>query len=400
MALNKKSVTQIVVLVVLLVVAGGAFLMQQEGGLDFITDMIGGSEPAATKTATPGEGTAPAAKPAPLEPVIPVQPVRGDLNGKPFVLERAYIERGVLVLLSGTDSAGVGVSVQLPARQWEVPVGKRIKYLDAKGAGLPLVRVGSAGEGGALTGQQEFRDKYSLVLELGQELDRRVPGRIYLALPGGGKSVISGTFTADVRGFRIVDGKPDLGSDSVDTLQYLALRNLLKDDPDKNVTDIQFRGGRVSDATARIMSGYLEMEYRVGDAAPAIQRLQFSKEKGEWRVAKPLKLNEIDEAHPLGSAPGAKDAPAQVLAYLAAKRLEADLHKKAPKQGIFDTRFDTRVSDKHKIGQCEASYRLESAIEPVKVTYLLRKKSSGWALDRELGKKEHINFDTGKIEKR
>jgi hypothetical protein len=392
MALNKKSVFQIVVLVVLLAVAGGAYMMQQDGGLD----LAGLFESAVT----PAPAPTPPPKPVPADPVIPVLPVQGEMQGKPFTLDRAFIERGALVLMSGSSAGAIGVSVQLPARPWEVPVGKRLKHLEAKGAGLPLVRVGVAGEGGMLSSKEEFRDKYSLVLELGEELDRHLPGRIYLAIPGGAKSVISGTFTAEIRGFRFVDGKPDLGSDSVDTLQYLALHSLLKDDPDKNVTDLQFRGGRVSDVSTKTMNGGLEMEYRVGDAAPVIQRLQFVKEKGEWRIARSLKLNEIDEAHPIGAAPGSKDAPDRVLTHLAAKKLEADLRKKAPKQGIFDTRFDTRINDKLKIGQVEASYRLESAAEVAKLTYLARKKGASWVLDRELGPKEQINFNTGKIEKR
>jgi hypothetical protein len=390
MALNKKSITQIVLLVVLLAVAGGVFMMQQDGGLDLAALFESAEAPAPT----------PPPKPAPADPVIPVLPVQGEMQGKPFTLDRAFIERGALVLMSGSSAGAIGVSVQLPVRPWEVPVGKHLKYLEARGAGLPLVRVGVAGEGGMLASKEEFRDKYSLVLELGQELDRHLPGRIYLAIPGGTKSVISGTFTAEIRGFRFVDGKPDLGSDSVDTLQYLALRSLLKDDPDKNVTDLQFRGGRVSDVSAKTMNGGIEMEYRVGDAAPVIQRLQFVKEKGEWRIARSLKLNEIDEAHPLGAAPGTRDAPDRVLTNLAAKKLEADLRKKAPKQGIFDTRFDTRINDKQKIGQVEASYRLESAAEVTKLTYLARKKGASWAIERELGPKEQINFNTGKIEKR
>lgn len=393
MALNKKSIIQIVVLVVLLAVAGGAFMMQEEGGLD-----LGGLFSFLDE---PAPEPAPPPKPAPAEPVIPVLPVQGEIQGKPFTLDRAFVERGALVLMSGSSAGAIGVSVQLPARPWEVPFGKRLKHLEAKGAGLPLVRVGVAGEGGMLSSKEEFRDKYSLVLELGQELDRHVPGRIYLAIPGGSKSVISGTFTAEIRGFRFVDGKPDLGSDSIDTLQYLALHSLLKDDPDKNVTDLQFRGGRVSDISAKTMNGGLEMEYRVGDTAPVIQRLQFVKEKGEWRIARSLKLNEIEEAHPVaGTTPGNKDAPDRLLTYLAAKKLEGDLRKKAPKQGIFDTRFDTRINDKHKIGQVEASYRLESAADVVKLTYLARKKGAAWTIDRELGPKEQVNFNTGKIEKR
>jgi hypothetical protein len=405
MALNKKSIIQVVVLVVLLAVGGGVFLMQEQGGLDFISGLFGESpapvpaKPKAT-AAKPGEGM-PAAHPAASsEPVIPVQPVRGDLNGKPFVLERAYIEAGKLLLMAGTDANGIGVSVQLPSKPWEVPLGKRFKYLNAASPDAPLVRVSWAGEGTAPAGQQEFRDKYTLVVDLGQEKDRHVPGKFYLSVPGTPKNIVAGTFDAEIRGFRIIDGKPDLTSDSTETLQYLALRDLLKDDPDKNVSEIRFPDASLSDAASgATRTGYLEMVYRVGDAAPATKRMQFVKDKGEWRLAGTLKLNEINEAHPI-VVPTQKDAPAVLFPYLVAKHIEAQVRAKSRKLGIFDTTFATRTNDKFKIGQCEASYRLENAKEPTNVTYILRKGAKGWAIAGELGKKQRINFDTGRIEKR
>jgi hypothetical protein len=331
--------------------------------------------------------------------VIPVQPVRGDLNGKPFVVERAYIEGGRLLLMTGTDANGSGVSVQLPAKPWEVPLGKRFKFINASGPDVPVVRVSWAGDGGAPAGQQEFHDKYTLVVDLGQEEDRHVPGKFYLSVPGTPKNIVAGTFDAEIRGFRIIDGKPDLTADSTDTLQYLALRDLLKDDPDKNVSEIQFPDARLSDAASGgKRTGYLEMVYRVGDGAPVTKRMQFVKDKGEWREAGTLKLNEIEEAHPIVK-PGPKDPPAVLFPYLVAKRIEAQVHAKSRKLGVFDATFATRVSDKHRIGQCEASYRLENAKEPTKVAYLFRKKGAAWVMERTLAKKERINFDTGRIEK-
>ena len=401
MALNKKSIIQVVVLVVLLVVGGGVFLMQQDGGLDFIMGFLEGTPESAPAPAKPSTAAAPAARPAvPSEPVIPVQPVRGDLNGKPFVVERAYIEGGRLLLMAGTDANGIGVSVQLPSKPWEVPLGKRFKYINASGPDAPLVRVSWAGEGDAPAGQQDFRDKYTLVVELGQEKDRHVPGKFYLSVPGAPKNIVAGTFNAETRGFRIVDGKPDLTSDSTETLQYLALRDLLKDDPDKNLSEIHFPDVRLSDAASGAnRTGYLEMVYREADAAPVTQRMQFVKDKGEWRLAGTLKPNEINEAHPLVKVTQ-KDAPEVLFPYLAAKRIESQVHAKSRKLGIFDATFATRASDKFKIGQCEANYRLENAKEPTKTTYLLRKNAKGWAIVGELNKKQRINFDTGRIEKR
>jgi hypothetical protein len=114
-------------------------------------------------------------------------------------------------------------------------------------------------------------------------------------------------------------------------------------------------------------------------------------------VGRTLKLTEIDEAHP-SQVPGAKEAPAKLFPYLAAKRLETELARKSPKKGVFAAEFAVRANDKYKLGQCEVSYQLEGATQPTKIVYLLRLKPAGWALDRELSAKEKVNFDTGKIE--
>jgi hypothetical protein len=49
---------------------------------------------------------------------------------------------------------------------------------------------------------------------------------------------------------------------------------------------------------------------------------------------------------------------------------------------------------------CETRYKLEPAGEAMKTAYLFRHRAGGWALDRELGKNEKVNFDTGSIGKR
>jgi hypothetical protein len=189
--------------------------------------------------------------------------------------------------------------------------------------------------------------------------------------------------------------------DSVDTLQYLALRELLKDDANKTLEVLGFRDGRYSqpDSSSKNMTGYIEAEYRKDQSAPSVRRFQFEKDAGTWKLVKTLKENQLDEAHPL-QAPNKKDSPAKVLTHLAAKKLEADIRKKFPAKGIYEPIFVTRHSDKFKIGVCEANYRLEPAGVPVKTAYLFRRKAEGWALDRELGKKEKVNFDNGRIVKR
>ena len=413
MKLDKKSLIQIVILVVLVAGGAGAYFMQQDGGLDFVSGLFESEPvtirapatraPAPTADQKPASGpVAPSAAPKPGAPEIPAVPAKGQVHGKPFVVENSYIESGVLTLRLGKDvTADLEVKVLLPGTPWETPAGKKYKVTEAGGAGIPQVMLAWKEDGQNASPEQKFTDKYTMVLEFGQEKDKKLPGKIQLNLPDETKSNVAGTFEADIRGFRIVDGKPDLSTDSADTLQYLALRELLKDDPNKSLEVMSFRDGRYvqPESAGKNMTGYIEAEYRIGQSSLGMQRYQFEKEGGAWKVVRALNGNQLDEAHPL-QAPGAKDSPPKMLTYLTAKKLEADVQKKYPSKYIYQPEFMSRHSEKFKIGVCEASYRLDAAGAPVKTAYLFRLQPGGWKFERELGKKEKVNFDTGRIDKR
>jgi hypothetical protein len=393
--LDKKSIIQLAILLVLVVGGGAAYLTTQEGGLDSVTNSITSLIDMVKGEAEQATASAPSAAPQPVEPAIPAAPAKGQIAGKPFEPDSVAFESGVLALVQSKEPQ-TAVLVSVPGPKWETPAGKPFKYLPA-GAGSPQIVVRRMSDGEMK--QQVSTDKYSLVLDFGKEKDKKLAGKLNLEIPGESKVTLAGTFEAEIKGFRFVDGKPDLSADSTDTLQYLALRELLKDDPDKQVEVVALRDARYnSEANGKSLTGYLEVEYRVGQAATQVQRYQFVKDP-EWKLRGALALDQIDEAHPL-APPGAKDRPEQQLSYLAAKRLEADLKKKAPKKGIYGTSFVTRHSAKTKIGVAEASYKTEPDGQPLKTAYLFRLGQKGWGIDRELTAKEKVNVDTGKIEKK
>ena len=414
MSLDKKSLIQIVILVILVAVGGGAYLMQQDDGLnlDFITELFE-SKPTVTR-APVAKAPAPVTKPSatvvvppvaksrPDAPAIPSTPAKGQIQGKPFMVDASTIENGVLSLHQGRDvTSELEVRLMLGTSPWDVPAGKNFRISGGNATDAPQILLSWKEKDNVAPTEKKFSGNYSLLLELGQEKDGKLPGKIALTLPDAEKSNVAGTFEATIKGFRIVNGKPDLTVDSVDTLQYLALRELLKDDANKTLEVLGFRDGRYSqpDPSSKNMTGYIEAEYRKDQSASSVRRFQFEKDAGTWKLVKTLKENQLNEAHPL-QAPNKKDSPAKVLTHLAAKKLEADIRKKFPAKGIYEPIFVTRHSDKFKIGVCEANYRLEPAGVPVKTAYLFRRKAEGWALDRELGKKEKVNFDNGRIVKR
>lgn len=386
--MNKKTLIQIVALVLLVIVAAGAFLFQQEGGIDSLMSYFGDSPASVTKKAEP------ASRPKPAEPTIPAHPAKGQLAGKEFVVDAGSLESGRLTLRQGK---GAEVSIAGLTRNWEVPASKKFKFAPA-GGGAPIVSVLRQEEGKPPV-RQTYADKYTLILEFGPEQNNKLSGKLLLTLPDTAKSTLGGTFAADITGFRLVNGKPDLGADSTETLEYLALHALLKDDPDRALKDTVLRDMRLAVGDGNQPStGYLEASYRVGEGQPTSQRYQFVKEKGEWRVLRVLRTDQIDEAHPY-KAPATRDKPELLFPYLSAKKLEADTQKKSPKKGIFVSGYSTRYSLKHKAGECEVVYLLEGNEQPNRVSYLLRDKGKGWILERELGKKEKLNVDTGKIDK-
>jgi len=292
MKLDKKSLIQIVILIVLLAGGAGAYFMQQDGGLDFISGLFESAPatiraPATDKKPPSGPAAPSAAKPGAAE--IPATPAKGQIRGKPFVVENGYIESGVLILRLGKDAtADLEVKVMLPGTSWETPAGKKYKVTETGGAGIPQVMLAWKEDGQNTPSEQKFTDKYTMVLEFGQEKDRKLPGKIQLNLPDETKSNVAGTFEADIRGFRIVDGKPDLSADSVDTLQYLALRELLKDDPNKSLEVISFRDGRYAQPSSlgKNMTGSIEVEYRVGQGSSTVQQFKFEKDAGAWKVVR------------------------------------------------------------------------------------------------------------------
>jgi len=410
--MNKKTLVQVIVLV-LLVAGGGAYYFMQQGGggldvsglIDTVTGLVGGEKKAAPvakrrdeRKATPAPTAA--AKPAPGAKgpgPIPAHPAQGQLHGKPFVVASSTIKNGALTLRQGVGANDPEIVIFLFTEKWQMPEGRQFKVEPgSQGEGVPHVHVGW--KDGDRTERAVVTDKYTMQLEFGKENKGKLPGKIYLVLPNEPRTQVAGTFDAAIQGFRLIDGKPDLSADAPETLEFIALREVLKGDPTKPVQDVYIRDTRINDpgVPGKPKTGYLEIEYRLGEGAPNVERYQFVKEKNEWRVAKTLKPNQIDEAHPI--QPVAKDeAPARLFTYLAAKQLEGDVRKKHPKQGVYGAQFSSRYSDKYKLGVCEVGYRLSPDGAAQNVTYLFRLKNKSWVLDRPLRKNEKVDFEKGRI---
>jgi hypothetical protein len=242
------------------------------------------------------------------------------------------------------------------------------------------------------------RKDYDLKLTFGDEKDGMLQGEVLLESPE--KDVrIKGNFKAKITGLRMVDGHPDLQSDSIETLRYAA-QLYLQEKLDKDEVEVSDAGGNYSGWIINAEQvGGVDVKYNVGDDSERFLRVQFRKEKDGWKVARELKGNELHTAHPLVGVN--REDLSEYFLYLVSQRLEKDLQRKNP-DSIFraDLYASKRYSRKHGIAEVSLEYWIMGADKSLRRRYLLRRVRDGdWVVERRLSGDETLNTRTGTIEK-
>jgi hypothetical protein len=170
-------------------------------------------EAAATPKETPATSTEHAAHPqdtGPAKPAagtwtldvkamrFPEGPASGKVAGQPFKADTAELDSGTLILRQGKDAFdGLEVRIFLSFEKQSL-AGKTYEVTpEQKGLGVPTVTLNGKGTE-SMKEPPFFQEKYALRLELGQDKDGRLPGKVYLCLPDAGKSYVAGTFSAEV----------------------------------------------------------------------------------------------------------------------------------------------------------------------------------------------------------
>jgi len=166
-----------------------------------------------TPTPPPKDETVKKADPVPPPPpavaweldtakhAIPTAPPGGKIAGAAFTPEAEFqgdtLKFRVLTKDGNIDRA---VSIQLPPARAKTAadgLSLTIKADQVPGPDVPRVTTEfpppKAGEPGAM----EFANGYALTLELGKRAAGKLPGKLYLSLPGDEKEVVAGTFVAD-----------------------------------------------------------------------------------------------------------------------------------------------------------------------------------------------------------
>jgi hypothetical protein len=129
---------------------------------------------------------------------IPEANASGRIHGRDFNHQRAILQGSQLTLRHGTSGlTDLGVSINLPAqRQGEAWSGQSVT-IDANRPRSPRAQLRWKDNGQARTAN--FTNGYAMRLEFGAAANARIPGKIYLCMPDNEKSVVAGTFDAEIR---------------------------------------------------------------------------------------------------------------------------------------------------------------------------------------------------------
>lgn len=130
---------------------------------------------------------------------IPTNAASGRILGREFHLERATIQNGTLALRQGsTWPPDVGVTIVLPPRPARDFAGKQFLITKDYAGKAPRVVLRIMNDEEQEVTKTITRG-YAMKLEFDQLADERLPGRVYLCTPDAAKSVVVGSFRAEVR---------------------------------------------------------------------------------------------------------------------------------------------------------------------------------------------------------
>lgn len=134
---------------------------------------------------------------------FPEDPAAGSVHGMGFFCERATLQGGNLTLRQGRKGPpDLGISVEFHVHQGEELSGKTVEIPPDReppaGGRLPRVTLRWKDEAQKAV-NEKIDSGYGLKVAFGTAANGRMPGKIYIALPDDTKSVVAGTFYAEIR---------------------------------------------------------------------------------------------------------------------------------------------------------------------------------------------------------
>jgi hypothetical protein len=317
-----------------------------------------------------------------LGPEFETQGVRGTIAADHAVsLEKAVFSGGMLSIQHA--SLHPRMTLFLRFKEGVIPAETAL-YLERESSRHVHIHLNYTSDG-QLKSEALMRD-YELRLQFDAEEDGFLPGTILLNAPNKGIR-LAGRFRAEIRGLRLVDGRPDLHSDHHKTLEYAAQLYLQRKLSTTNVLILKRSDARYSSAAGW---GSLDVEFRAGDQLPAMARLQLLKGDQGWEVKRELPLHQLALAHPVDGHRTSNE-----FEYMAAVAIEKELSEKYPGKGIFWLQAPphTRGADMaHQIVRC----RVEGVEQIIERNYLFR-RAADLRIVGTIGLDETIDFRSGEI---
>ena len=132
---------------------------------------------------------------------IPEDPASGNFRGEEFEHDEAVIENNVIILRQskyGTVRKELRVSNFLISGEKLGGKTYESEHVTTV-AGSPVVSMRWKDPTKTNMQEQGYFNNYAIKFELGEMLDGRIKGKIFIAVPDGQKSYVSGTFDAEVR---------------------------------------------------------------------------------------------------------------------------------------------------------------------------------------------------------
>jgi hypothetical protein len=126
-------------------------------------------------------------------------PASGLVQGSAFVPDKVVLQGNVLSFRTGKEFfADVELKVFLGLNSGK-GVESQTYRITTDQRRCPHIHVSRKQEGGKLPKTGGYVGRYAMILEFGQIKNGQLPGKIYLCLPDESKSLLAGTFSAEVK---------------------------------------------------------------------------------------------------------------------------------------------------------------------------------------------------------
>lgn len=335
--------------------------------------------------ANPAQAPTAAARPAASSSAN--QPASGSIEGIPIQINGGEISEGILTLWQGEDSFSRNKITVFLFNEDKGTVPEAKKYSVAlKAEGMhPHIHYSAKSDAREASGA--IMENYRMELEFGKEGPRGIlPGRIDLEVPE--KNVkLAGKFTANIKGFRLIDGKPDLTSDSFETLKAVSQAHLEKENAGKAIQVVNARDGMFTHASKndpeKKQWGRYSISYTVDVAQTNWIKHLYIKNPEGWAVTGSLLPHQVFEAYP-ATAPTPAGWLNDYLRYVAAKKLDEELAAAHAGEDVSGVDLQVKVDASKQSGTCDVTYKLNSAEEPTKKSYILRLDGTNWVAEAQV----------------